>query len=261
MRELRGPILVCARLVGSLLAGLVALGIGSASAQTSAKTVPAFLKVFAPPTPAESLEAALSAKLAERLARVWFEMADPACRAGKSLGQEAYQKLARAMLVAVGDHMRQVSTSGQNPPKAEAQFAAQAGRGATAELERLAKEPVVKQFLALNRARSAVELTQTYLDNIERALLLSRVQTRARASPLATGESAILLEIEKVSSAPLDYADANKTRAMTRFLELMIIAERALGDTSNRDELLKWGPGRLMVVLEGPLKEHCIMKG
>jgi len=26
------------------------------------------------------------------------------------------------------------------------------------------------------------------------------------------------------------------------------------------DELLKWGPGRLMVILEGPLKEHCIAK-
>lgn len=243
-----------------LLAGLVAIGMASASAQTAPKPLPAFLKVFAPPTPAESLEAPLSAKLAERLAKVWFETADPACRTSKSLGQDSYQKLARAMLVAVGDHMRQLSASTQNAPKAEAQFAAQAGRGATAELERLANEPTVKQFLVLTRARSAVELTQTYLENIERALLLSRVQTRARASPLATGESEILLEIEKVSSAPLDYADANKTRAMTRFLELMIIAERALGDTSNRDELLKWGPGRLMVILEGPLKEHCIVK-
>jgi hypothetical protein len=85
------------------------------------------------------------------------------------------------------------------------------------------------------------------------------VETRARASPLATGDD-ILLDIEKVSSAPLDYVDANKSPAMNRFLDLMIIAERAVGDTSNRDELLKWGPGRLMSILEGPLKANCIMK-
>ena len=244
-----------------LLAGVVGAAATPVLAQTTPKPLPAFMKVFTPPTPAESIEAPLSAKLADKLAQVWFETADPACRASKSLDQAAYQKFARTMLVAVGDHMRQLSTSAQNAPKAEAQFAAQAGRGATEELGRLANDPVVKQFLVLNRSRSAVELTQTYLENIERALLLSRVQTRARASPLSTGDNVMLDEIEKVSSAPLDYVDANKTRAMTRLLDLMIIAERAVGDTSNRDELLKWGPGRLMVILEGPLKEHCVMKG
>lgn len=71
----------------------------------------------------------------------------------------------------------------------------------------------------------------------------------------------MLEAIEKVSSAPLDYYDANKTRAMTRLLELMVIAERAVSETSNRDELLKWGPGRLMPILEGPLKDNCVMKG
>ena len=45
-----------------------------------------------------------------------------------------------------------------------------------------------------------------------------------------------------------------------RFLELMIVAERVLANTSNRDELLQWGPGKLMVILEGPLKAHCVMK-
>ena len=246
----------------ALLVGMIAACvIASTSAQTPApKPLPAFMKVFTPPTPAESIEAPLSARMADKLGQVWFETADPACRASKSLDQAAYQKLARTMIVAVGDNMRQLSTGMQNVPKAEAQFAAQAGRGATDELGRLASDPVVKQFLALNRSRSAVELTQTYLENIERALLLSRVQTRARASPLSTGDD-ILLEIEKVSSAPLDYYDANKTRAMTRLLELMVIAERAISETSNRDELLKWGPGRLMPILEGPLKDNCIMKG
>ena len=47
---------------------------------------------------------------------------------------------------------------------------------------------------------------------------------------------------------------------MDRFLELLIIAERTLADTSNRDELLLWGPGKLIVVLEGPLKANCVMK-
>jgi hypothetical protein len=251
----------CIPRVTTLLAGVVAFAVAPVSAQTTPKPPPAFMKPFTAPPPAEAIQAPLSAKMADTLAQVWFEMADPACRAGKSLDLASYQKLARAMLVAVGDHMRQLATSAQDGPKAEAQFATQAGRGSTEELGRLSNDPVVKQFLILNRSRSAVEQTQTYLDNIERALLLSRVQTRARASPLSTGDSVILDEIEKVSSAPLDFVDANKSRAMTRFLELMIVAERVMAETSNRDELLKWGPGRLMVVLEGPLKEHCVMKG
>jgi hypothetical protein len=47
---------------------------------------------------------------------------------------------------------------------------------------------------------------------------------------------------------------------MKRFLDLMIIAQRSVDDTSNRDSLLTWGPGKLMVILEAPLREHCIMK-
>lgn len=243
------------------LVGVIAAGIVPVAAQTTPKPLPAFMKLFTPPTPAESIEAPLSAKLADKLGQAWFETADPSCRASKSLDQAAYKELARTMIVAVGDNMRQLASSMQNVPKAEAQFATQAGRGATDELGRLAADPVVKQFLVLNRSRSAVELTQTYLENIERALLLSRVQTRAQASPLSTGDSEMLEAIEKVSSAPLDYYDANKTRAMTRLLELMVIAERAASETSNRDELLKWGPGRLMPILEGPLKDNFVMKG
>jgi hypothetical protein len=243
-----------------LLIGIVAIGVVPASAQTTPKPAPAFMKLFAPPTPAESIEAPMSAKLADKLAQVWFETADPGCRASKSLDQAAYQKLARTMIVAAGDHMRQLAATAQDGPRAEAQFAAQAGRGATDEMRRLSGDAVVKQFLILNRNSRAVEQTQTFLENIERALLLSRVQTRARASPLATGDSVILEEIEKVSEAPLNYADAHNTKAMKRFLDLMIIAQRSVDDTSNRDSLLTWGPGKLMVILEAPLREHCIMK-
>ena len=242
----------------ALLAGLIIVGFAPASAQAVAKPPPAFLKVLTPPTPAEAIEAPLSAKLADKLGQVWFEAADPACRTGKSLDLASYQKLARTMIVAVGDHLQQFSASVQDGPKADAQFAAEAGRSALAELRRLANDPTVKEFLARNRKRSEIVLTQTYIENIDRALLLHQVQTR-QASPLATGDD-ILLEIEKVSSAPLDYADAKKSRAINRFLELMDIAERALADTSNKMALLTWGPGKLMVVLDGPLREHCVMK-
>jgi len=164
------------------------------------------------------------------------------------------------MLVAVGDHMRQLATRAQDGPKADAEFAAQAGKGAVTELRRLSAEPVVKEFLVQMRSRSAVEQTQAYLENIERALLLSRVEIKGHANPLASGDTDLQEEIEKATSAPLDYVDANKGKAMDRFLELLIIGERTLAETSNRDELLLWGPGKLMVVLEEPLKANCVMK-
>ena len=81
------------------------------------------------------------------------------------------------MVVAVGDFMRQLAANANDGPKAEALFVSLAGRDATAELRRLADDPVVKEFVARGRNRTAVEHTQIYLDNIERALRLSRIQT------------------------------------------------------------------------------------
>jgi hypothetical protein len=241
-------------------AGSVALAGVPVSAQTSAKPLPEIRKILLTPSAAESIEAPLAAKLADRLGQVWFESAEPACRTSRSLDLASYQKLARTMLVAVGEHMRQLAAGALDGPKADAEFAAQAGPEAIEELRRLSGEPVVREFVVQMRSRSAAEQTQTYLENIERALLLSRVEVKGHANPLASGDTDLEEEIEKASSAPLDYADANKGKAMDRFLELVIIAERTLADTSNRDELLQWGPGKLMVILEGPLKTNCIMK-
>ena len=242
------------------LAGVTGLAVAPVSAQTDAKQQPELWTILSTPSPAESIQAPMAAKLADRLGQVWFESAEPACRANRSLNLASYQKLARTMLVAVGDHVRQLATRAQDGPKADAEFAAQAGKGAVTELRRLSAEPVVKEFLVQMRSRSAVEQTQAYLENIERALLLSRVEIKGHANPLASGDTDLQEEIEKATSAPLDYVDANKGKAMDRFLELLIIGERTLAETSNRDELLLWGPGKLMVVLEEPLKANCVMK-
>jgi hypothetical protein len=260
MGMFKSALLTCALAAMVSLAGISGLAVAPVSAQTNAKPQPELWKILSTPSPAESIQAPMAAKLADRLGQVWFDSAEPAGRASRSLDLAAYQKLARTTLVAVGDHMKQLAASAQDGPKADAAFAAQAGKGAVAELRRLSAEPVVKEFLVQMRSRSAVEQTQTYLENIERALLLNRVQIKGHANPLASGDADLQEEIEKATSAPLDYADANKGKAMDRFLELLIIAERTLAETSNRDELLQWGPGRLMVVLEGPLKANCIMK-
>jgi hypothetical protein len=242
------------------LAGATGLAVAPISAQTNAKPQPELRKILSTPSPAESIEAPMAAKLADRLGQIWFESAEPACRASRSLDLASYQKLARTMLVAVGDNMRQLAAGAQDGPKADAEFATQAGKGAIAELRRLSTEPVVKEFLVRLRSRAAVEQMQTYLENIERALLLSRVEIKGRANPLASGDADLLQEIEKVTSAPSDYVDANKSKAMNRFLELLIVAERTAANTSNQEELLLWGPGKLTVVLEGPLKANCVMK-
>lgn len=231
----------------------------SATAQTVSKLQPEFLRVLQPPTPTAALEAPLPAKLADRLGQVWFDTAQPACRESRSLDLASYQKLARVLLVAVGEHMKQLADSILDSAKADAEFVAQAGAGGTAELRRLTEDPVVKELLVQVNRRAAIEQTLHYLENIERALLLNRFQTKGLANPLATGDS-VMQEIEKATSAALDYADLNRGKAVDRFLELVIIAQRAVVDASRQDELLQWGPGRLMPILEGPLKEHCIEK-
>jgi hypothetical protein len=260
MRMFKSALLTRALAAMVSLAGVTGLAVAPVSAQTDSKQQPELWTILSTPSPAESIQAPMAAKLADRLGQVWFESAEPACRANRSLNLASYQKLARTMLVAVGDHMRQLATRAQDGPKADAEFAAQAGKGAVTELRRLSAEPVVKEFLVQMRSRSAVEQTQAYLENIERALLLSRVEIKGHANPLASGDTDLQEEIEKATSAPLDYVDANKGKAMDRFLELLIIGERTLAETSNRDELLLWGPGKLMVVLEEPLKANCVMK-
>src|SRR6476620_6440960 len=76
-------------------AGVVALAGVPVSAQPSAKPLPELRKILVTPSPAESIEAPLAAKLADRLGQVWFESAEPACRASRSLDLASYQKLAR----------------------------------------------------------------------------------------------------------------------------------------------------------------------
>jgi hypothetical protein len=242
------------------LAGIAGLAVAPACAQTGEKPQPELRKILLTPPPAEAIQAPLAAKLADRLGQVWFESAEPSCRAGRSLDLASYRKLARTMLIAVGDNMRQLAVSIQDGPKADAAFAAQAGQDAMAELRRLSTDVVVKEFLVRLRGRSAVEQTQTYLENIERALLLSGVKINGQANPLASGDSDLQEEIENATAAPLDYADANKGKALDRFLELLIVAERTLAETGDQDAMLQWGPGRLMPILEGPLKANCIMK-
>src|SRR5256885_10802166 len=109
------------------LAGVTGLEVAPISAQTNAKPQPELRKILSTPSPAESIQAPMAAKLADRLGQVWFESAEPACRTSRSLDRAAYQKLARTMLVAVGDHMRQLAASAQDGPKADAAFATQAG--------------------------------------------------------------------------------------------------------------------------------------
>jgi hypothetical protein len=242
------------------LASAVGLAVVTVCAQTAVKPRPEFMKVMPPPSPAESIEAPVAAKLADRLGQAWFDSAAPDCRVSRSLDIASYRNLARTMLVAVGEHMTQRTEHAQDGPKADEEFAARAGAGAAEELRRLSGEPVVREFLVRLRNRNAVEQTQYYLENIDRALLLRRFQASAQGSPLAAGDTTTLEAIEKVSSAPLDYVDASKDKAMNRFLELMTVAEGAMADTTNRDELIQWGPGRLMVILEEPLKAHCVTR-
>jgi hypothetical protein len=199
-------------------------------------------------------------KLADRLGQVWFDTAQPACREAKSLDLASYRKLARTLLIAVGEHMQDLAAGSIDRTKAETEFAAHAGPGGTEELQRITQDPIVAQLLAHLNRRAAVEQTLHYLENIERALLLNRVAIKGHANPLASGDSVLLEEIEKESGATLDYAESNKGKTVDRFLELVVLAQRAMLDSSRQEELLQWGPGKLMPILEGPLKEHCIAK-
>ena len=227
-------------------------------AQSASRREPAFMALLRPPPPSVALEAPLAAKLADRLGWTWFGIAAPSCRAERSLELANYHALARKLLVAVGERMRTVVDDATDVAKAEAEFATQAGPDAVAEMRRLAESAPVVQFLALLRAGAAVDKTQQYLEWIERALVLSRIQTQAMANPLATGDSELLLEIEAVSSAALDFADRNNGPEINRFLELATLAGAALTGAGKSETLLSWGPGKLMDLLEGPLRDHCI---
>lgn len=222
---------------------------------------PAFQDVFRAPTPEEALASPLSAKLVDRLAKALHDSAAPACRTEKKLSAGAYQKLARATLLAVGEHLQGFAASVLDAKQADADFESSARPGALQELKRLAGDPKVKEFLKLQRIAQSIEQTSTYLENTERALLLARLMTTARASPVATGDDqALLIEMETVAGAPLEYFDANQTPELTRLFELMIAAGDALVSASNQDAVLKWGPGKLLPILEPPLKDHCITK-
>ena len=227
------------------LAGVTGLAVAPIFAQTNAKPQPELRKILSTPSPAELIQAPMAAKLADRLGQVWFEFGGTSLP-GEPVARSGFLSEARADDARGRRRPHEAACCGlpRTDPRPDAEFAAQAGKGAIAELRRLSAEPVVKEFLVQMRSRSAVEQTQTYLENIERALLLNRVEIKGHANPLASGDTDLQEEIEKATSAPLDYADANKGKSMDRFLELLIIAERTLAETSNRDELLLMGAGK-----------------
>lgn len=242
---------------GALMLAATAI-LATAQAQAPAKPRLSFAVVVDAPTPTDGLEVPTAAKLADRLGKVWHDIADRTCADEKKLDLAAYHKLARTMIIAVGDHMQALAATALDVKVAEAAFTATAGPGAAAELEKLAADPAVKELLTLKRKADAVGQTNTYLDNIERAMLLTRIQTTQRASPIAVGDQDILIEMENVESAPAEFIDTSKSPAVQRFMDLAAKASESYIAGSNKELWLTWGPTKLMPILLQPLKDHCI---
>ncbi|MBS0242094.1 MAG: hypothetical protein JSS20_07940 [Proteobacteria bacterium] len=233
--------------------------VSDATAQTRQPppALPEFQRVLGLPDAAKSTEQPLPARLVKRLGTVWAASAEPACVSARQLTPGHFERAARAAVVAVGTHLQAELAATLARQRADALFAAKAGPTAVAEMKRLANHPTVNAFLAELRVASGLEKTLLAVTVIERTMLARKIVTKSRADPYATGEDALLQEIERVSAAAGDYAEKRNEPEMVRYYALVLAAGEVVRSATGGSQAAA-KPNEVIALIEPVLNAHCI---
>lgn len=88
---------------------------------------PVFAKFFPQPNVTDAAESAVGRILISGVANGLLAMADPACRAARSLGDAQFIALARKIVVSVGEARKEANATGLDPKAADAAYEAEIG--------------------------------------------------------------------------------------------------------------------------------------
>ena len=223
--------------------------------------MPRFMQVGEPATAREAFATPYGQRMIDELAKALGEKASPGCLAEKKIAPAALRGHAETLLDRFGQLRIDRLMALVVADKADAEFVRLAGAAAHDEWRALLADTHVAEYDRRSRAAKLLQIADMTVENIDRYVLLSRIDLRS-LSPISTGDPDLnelreQTEDQSVEAAET-YRDANDTPAMQRFMQMSLWAQEALLAGLDQETLLKYGPRDIMPGLDDALREVCL---
>jgi len=232
------------------------LGAPAASAQVPDDLLDRRPKVLAQ----EVFNSAYGRLLAAEFGKVLRESARPECLAEKGLRPEQLEARGRELLITSGSLMLELGLGMVDGRKLEDAFLARAGRTARGELAQLRGDIDVKKYLKLSDPAKLARLADSIVEAVERHALLARAGLARQASPLATGNEALLrASPEEKSLEETDrFVKASTSERLRRWLEIQVALAEAYREATDTERMLRYGPVQLTPNVGSDLLKLCV---
>jgi hypothetical protein len=195
-------------------------------------------------------------------AAVVAESADAACLKTNGIEKSALEGRARAITIRHGAQQIRKYASAVDRAAFKSSLASSMGAGSEAELSKLRENNDVRAFMALAAPARDAAIVNTVTETLDRNILILKFKLSRRFNPLATGD--IKLLNADPSDAIQDKLEAlvaaNKSAALTRYIELMDAAQDALNQSIDTKALLSTRIVDLMPGLDKDLTGVCILR-
>lgn len=190
---------------------------------------------------------------------------DAACLDAKGLDDAALAARGRALFLRYGMRMMKSLDEAFDRSAYEAALSASAGPNAMAQLERLKRDPQVKQLLALEQPIRLAKTADLLVEQYDRYLLIHRVKLGAVPTVAEMGirednptEAMRAYPDEAAKAAVRSFVDQHPSREIDRYLDLVDAMQAARPKGVIKELALKLGPTSYFAGVEADLAELCI---
>ena len=211
-----------------------------------------FTTYFLDVAPAKFVAAALTQPYGQavvaRFAAALSNSADPKCLKDKKITTEQLEGRARTLLLERGSLMLERLILMTDRKAFKSYLHARIGSEGMAELERLRSDPTVRTYLAADEPAEQVFMAQYIVDMIERYAKIQRINFAIPFNPISTDIPSLETTnpTDKIDVALKQMIADDKSGTLSRYLELVAIAQKPYRDAANMDLAKKFGPGELL---------------
>jgi hypothetical protein len=234
------------------------LGLGAASAPAQLLQFP-----VEPPAPLmrESLETPFARVLLAEFAKSVQKKAGSACLRSKGLDAAKLAERGRDLFERWGTKGMETLIGAFDIKRYEEKIAERAGPDAVEELVQLRNDPVVQQYLALERPLRLAKVLNFVIEQFDRYVLLNRIGLDS-ISPLSNGRDELFKAdpTEAVEEALEKFVNENTSLRFQRFYRLSEIAAEAMPQALDTNFVLRVGPMTFYRGVETDLAELCVVK-
>jgi hypothetical protein len=183
---------------------------------------------------------------------------DPSCLEAKTLDAAALAGHGRALFQRYGSRMVETLNANFDRSAYQSALSASTGRNATAELERLERDPVVKKLIALNRPVRLAKVLDAVVESFDSYVMIKRIKLDP-VGPLGSGDPELLRKnpTEATEAAVQRFVDEHPSRRLDRYFEL-VEAREAASVKGFTVVAMKLGPVAYFGGVETDLAELCV---